>query len=174
MKKIFATIIALAMVLAMSVTAFAAEDTGNKPGDSQDIDVTAKTESSTTTPTVYSVDISWDSMTFTYSESGTKTWNPENHTFTTSTSGGWDKTTANVTVTNHSNATVDVAVTYSAVDGTGVTGTITNGTKTLAAGVENAYDAADKLVATLTISGEPTATVTSEGVKVGSITVKIS
>lgn len=175
MKKIFTIIIALAMVLTMSVTAFAAEDTGNKPGDTQTIDVTAKsTSSGTSEATVYSVDISWDSMTFTYSESGTKTWNPADHTYTTSTSGGWDKTTANVTVTNHSNAEVDVAVTYSAVDGTGVTGAITNGTKTLAAGVENAYASADSLVATLTISGEPTSAVNAEGVKIGSITVTIS
>lgn len=173
MKKIFATIIALAMVLSVGVTAFAAE-TGKQPGNSQNIDVTAKTVSTGTTPVVYSMDIAWDSMTFTYAESGTKIWNPTTHTFSTNTTGGWDKTTANITVTNHSNAAVNAAVTYSAVSGTGISGEITNGTKTLAAGVENAYDAADKLVATLTISGTPNNTITSEGVKIGAITVKIS
>lgn len=175
MKKIFTVIIALAMVMSMSLTAFAAEDTDNKPGDTQTIDVTAKaTSSGTSEATVYSVDISWDSMTFTYTESGTKVWNPANHTYSTRTSSGWDKTTAKVTVTNHSNASVDVSVTYSAVDDTGVDGAISNGTKTLAAGVENAYDAADKLEATLTISGTPNSTVDADGVKIGSITVTIS
>lgn len=175
MKKLFATIIALAMVLSMSVTAFAAEGsvTGQGAGD-KTIDVTAKYDKSTSTETVYNVDIKWDSMTFTYTESGTKVWNPATHTYTTSKTSGWDKTEANVTVTNHSNASVDVSVEYAPVAGTGVSGAVTNGSATLAAGVEGKPDEADSMTATLTISGTPNSTVTEDGVKIGTITIKIS
>lgn len=176
MKKFFATIIALAMVLSMSVTVFAADgsDTSNKPGESQSIDVTAKYNTSTSTEPVYSVDITWESMTFTFNESGAKIWNSDTHTYTTSTSSGWDKTTADVTVINHSNAAVNVSVEYTPVDGTGISGAITNGSATLAAGVEGKPDEADKLIATLGISGTPNSTITAAGVKIGSVTVKIS
>ena len=175
MKKLFASIIASAMVLSMSVTAFAAEGsaTGQGAGD-KTIDVTAKYDKSTSTEKVYNVDIEWDSMTFTYTEGGTKVWNPATHTYTTSTSSGWDKTEADITVTNHSNAAVTVSVEYAPVDGTGVSGAITNGSATLAAGVEGKPDEADKLTATLTISGTPNSTVTEDGVKIGTITIKIS
>ena len=175
MKKIFAAIIALTMVFSLSVAAFAVEgaDTGYKPGEDQSIDVTAKTETSSSTETVYSVDITWESMTFTYVESGTKVWDPGTHTYSTTTTGRWDKTEAKVTVTNHSNAEVTATVSYTAVEGTGITGSVANGTKTLAAGVENDYENADSLVATLTISGTPSSTVTEDGIVVGSITVTI-
>jgi len=108
-------------------------------------------------------------MTFTYNESGTKTWDASNHTYTTTMNGSWDKTTANVVVTNHSNKEVAVEVTYQAEENTGVTGTITNGTATLEAGVENGYDAADKLESTLTIAGKP-----NETGKIGTITITLN
>ena len=177
MKKIFAAIIALAMVFSLSVTAFAAEgsDTGIQPGESSSIDVTAKTESDTSTETKYSVDITWESMTFTYTEKGTKVWDPATHTYSTDTTGsGWDKTTAEITVTNHSNAEVTATVTYAEADqSSGITGTISNGSKTLASGVEGKYDDADSLEATLTISGTPADSVGADGVVIGQITVKI-
>lgn len=175
MKKLFATIISLAMVLSMGVTAFAAEGsaTGQGAGD-RTIDVTAKYDKSTSAETVYNVDITWESMSFTYTESGTKVWNPETHTYTTTTNGGWDKTEADITVTNHSNASVDVAVEYTAVEGTGISGSVANGSATLAAGVEGKPDEADKLIATLTISGAPNSTVTEAGVKIGTITIRIA
>ena len=176
MKKIFAAMIALAMVLSLSVAAFAAEgsNTGNKPGESQSIDVTAKTETSSSTETVYSVDITWESMTFTYVESETKVWDSATHTYSTTTTSGWDKTEAKITVTNHSNAAVTATVTYAASDeSSGITGTITNGTDTLDAGVENKPNEADSMVATLTISGTPTDSVDADGVVVGQITITI-
>ena len=32
--------------------------------------------------TVYSVDLTWEDMTFTYNESGARTWDPDTHTYT--------------------------------------------------------------------------------------------
>lgn len=176
MKRIFAFGLVLAMILSMSVTAFAAEGsgTGKKPGESQNIDVTAKTESNISAATVYSVDIEWESMTFTYVESGSKVWNPNTHAYSTSTESKWDRTESKITVTNHSNASVKVAVEYTPIEGNGVSGTISNGSATLNAGVENKPKEADKLEARLTISGTPNESVTDKGIKVGSVKVTIS
>ena len=170
MKKIITFAMALALVMSMAVPAYA-----YGPGDEKELDVTAKYNSSITTGTVYGVDIDWDSLTFTYNESGTKTWKPSDHSYTTDTQGGWDKTSANITVTNHSNAPVTVDMDYTtSTTGTGVTATLSGGSKTLAAGVENQYSAADSVTGKLTISGKPNSNVTASGITVGSITITIS
>lgn len=175
MKKFLSVMLVSALAMGMSVAAFAAEDKGNEPGDSQDIEVTAKYTTVSET-TVYSVDIEWEDMTFTYAETGTKTWNPDDHSYTNSTTGGWDKTTADVTATNHSNAAVNVEMEYTASEtDTGITGTLTTGSKTeLAAGVEDKYSEAASVTATLTISGTPNSNVAATGTAIGTITVKIS
>lgn len=166
------------MILSMSATAFAAEGSVTNQGiGDQTIDVTARYTVSTSSETVYSVDITWDNMIFTYSESSVRTWNPENHTYTANRSGGWNKTTADITVTNHSNADVTVKLTYTAdtANGnTGVTGTLSNAGGILAAGEEGKPDEAEQIISTLTISGTPNGNVTADGVRVGTITVTIS
>ena len=65
MKRVFTFLLALSLLMCSSVTAYAAEfpETVGK-NESAEIDVTAKYSSSTVTPTVYSVDISWSNMTF--------------------------------------------------------------------------------------------------------------
>lgn len=174
MKKMIATALALTLCLCMGTTALAADVNGAGLGAQDPIDVTAKYNDGATTPTVYSVDLKWDDMTFTYNASGTRTWNPDTHTYTDTTSAGWDKTTAEVTATNHSNAAVNVTVAYAQTGDYGVTGTLSNANFTLAAGVEGNYANAASDKATLTISGTPNSTVTAEGVTVGTITVTIS
>lgn len=170
MKKIITMVMALALILSMAVPAFA-----YGPGEGETLDVKAKYDSSTSTPPIYSVDIVWDSLTFTYTEKNTKTWQPKDHSYATSTEGGWDKTTATVTVTNHSNAAVTVAMAYTAATtNSGVTATLTGGSKTLAAGQENMASSADSVTGTLTISGKPNSSVTASGITVGSITITIN
>lgn len=176
MKRILAAVIAAFMVASMSGTALATggnSATGVGIGK-ESIDVTASYKPSGSVGTVYNVDIKWDSMKFTYTESSGQVWDPSTHTYSGSSSGKWDKTTADITVTNHSDSAVDVAITYTPTGDTGITGTITNGTATLQAGKIGKPNEADSMTATLKISGTPNSSVTEDGVKIGTITVKIS
>lgn len=59
---------------------------------------------------ITSVDIQWGSLAFTYEE--TKVWNPKTHIYETGEAGGWT-TEANgdqITIVNHSNRGLNVAV----------------------------------------------------------------
>ena len=170
MKKITALILALTLVMSMSITAFA---TTVGTGD-QDIDVKGKYLDNSTTPTIYSVDVTWGAMEFTYTESGAMTWNPADHTYTDSTSATCVANGNTVTVTNHSNAEVTASFAFNALTAYNtVTGSFDIASETLDAGVVDDYDAADKVVATLTLAGTLAETVT-DFTKVGTITVTIA
>ena len=169
MKKLSVLLVVLVM-LCMTVSAAAAEP-NIAPTEA---DVTAKYACETEIPEVYSVDISWSNLTFAYSETVVKNWNADTHTYTEEAEGEWDKTTATVTVVNHSNAEIDVAVAYTPVADTGITGSFDKTAVTLAAGEEGKVNEAPRMEAVLTISGTPTDAVTEEGIKVGAITVTIS
>lgn len=170
MKKATALILALILVMSLSTSALAATIT---TGD-QNIDVKGKYLDNTKTPTVYSVDVSWGAMQFTYTESGAMTWDPANHTYTDSTSGSWTANGNTVTVTNHSNAEVTATFVFEALDDyNDITGKFDVESEKLDAGVENGYDAADSVTAKLTLEGELAETVT-DYTKIGTITVKIA
>lgn len=166
MKKLVSLTLALALILSLSATAFASDLGGSQ-------DVTAKYEKTETEDPIHSVELNWGDLTFTYSETSKKTWNPNTHTYDTETTGNWDKTEANITVINHSNVKVAVAMSLKAVEGTGVEVQLTGGNDTLAAGVENDVDGAASVTGTLKISGTPNDTVTAAGIKVAEITVTI-
>lgn len=176
MKKLIATALALTMTLSLSTTALAAGKVdGADVGSKVPIDVTAKYNDSATEPTVYSVDLTWEDMTFTYNESGTRIWDPDTHTYTDTTSAGWDKVTAEVTATNHSNANVTVSFTYTPQGNTGVDASMTKSSFILDAGVESYPDdaATNSSALTITSSTKPNGSVTAKGVTIGTITVTI-
>lgn len=164
-KKITSLILALVLVLSLNATVFAA--------DTQSQDVTAKYEKTETEDPIYNVDIKWVDLTFTYSETTEKTWNPATHTYDEETTGSWDKTEAELVVANHSNVAVEVTMTLKPVEGTGVEVSLTGGSGTLAAGVEGDVEGAASVTGKLTVSGTPNDTVTAEGIKVGEVTVTI-
>ena len=166
MKKIITLLMALAMVMSLSVTAFASDLGGSK-------DVTAKYEQTEDEKPVYNVDLNWGDLTFTYTETVEKGWNPETHTYDTTTTGSWDKTETTITVTNHSNVSVDVSMSVTPVDGTGVDVSLTGGNATLAAGEVGNVSGAASVTGTIKVSGKPNSTVTEDGIKVASITVTI-
>ena len=175
MKKLIATALALTMTLSLSTTALAGGNVDGAGLGSQDINVTAKYNDGVKEPTVYSVDLTWEDMTFTYNESGTRIWDPDTHTYKDTTSDGWDKDTAVVTATNHSNANVTVSFTYTPQGDTGVTASMTKPSFILAAGVENRPNEAATNSSRLTIDGnsKPNGSVTAEGGTIGTITVTI-
>ncbi len=174
MRKTIKMILALATVMSMSTIAFATETVGQN--GSQNIDVIAKYSDTVTTPDVYSVDIEWEDMTFTYSEAGTMDWNPSTHAYTENVISGWDKESAEVTVTNHSNVAVDVTFAHAPITTYGVTTALSNtdSAVNLAAGVEHDVAGAASTTATLTVSGVPNEDVTETGIVVGTINVKIA
>lgn len=111
MKKALFHVLALALVLSLSVPAMAA-DVSTTNGSK---DVTATYVDDKTT--IYGVDIIWGSMEFTYTSSQDG-WNTESHSYANST-GAWTyEQGANIiTITNHSNAGIDVSPSWTADNG---------------------------------------------------------
>ena len=66
---------------------------------------------------VYSVDIAWTDMNFTYTGAGEGTWDPETHQYEGGTEASWTDSNASVTVINHSNAAVTVTASFEALPG---------------------------------------------------------
>lgn len=108
MKRLIAMTMALATL--MSTSAFAA---GTGAGDHA-TDVTATfVDGNDASPIVYSVDITWDELGFTYYEASSATWDPVNHKYNSdSRAAGWDANDkASVEIVNHSNT--DILATFS-------------------------------------------------------------
>ena len=174
MKKLLTAVLTFALALSLCVPAFAAT-TVTENGGKQEIDVNAKYVDSVDTATVYNVDVSWGAMEFTYTVSGTKTWNPETHTYEVSTSGAWTASSNEITVTNHSNTAVKADFTFEKETGFDtVTDSFTQNSFTLPSAEGKAIsDAAliGKTALTLggTLSSDKTALT-----RVGKVTVKIS
>ena len=68
---------------------------------------------------VYSVDIVWGSMEYTYTGAGEGVWDPSTHTFSGGAAAVWscEEDADKITVTNHSNAAVDATLSYTAKSG---------------------------------------------------------
>lgn len=114
MRKLFAISIAAALALLTGVAVFAESSEKTISGnESQSINVIAKRTDTTENNVVYSVDMKWDDMTFTYHEKSTRVWNPTDHTYSEKITGEWDKNTADILVANHSNADVGYTLTCS-------------------------------------------------------------
>lgn len=192
MKKILAVLLVFAMTMALALPAFADEPTtggsttGQTAGDST-INISGRydnTQQSQEAPVV-STDIVWDStMKFTYTKPSPGTWNDQTHQYEGQTYGGWDDTEKMpITVTNHSDVYINVALTFAKTcneDIYGVfftkdnTGNYTPIIESNAFGLESAVGKskteADSKVLYLGIEGDP---ITNEG-KIGTVTVTIA
>lgn len=172
MKKRLTAILVITM-MAIPFNAFAAEDTITSQNDSRNIDVHAKYVDGTSSPDVYSVDVTWGAMEFTYSASGVRLWNPSTHQYTDVPSSSWSASGNTVTVTNHSNRNVNTDFTYTKAPGfNDVSGAFSVDTHTLSAGVIGDVAGADSVTTILTLSGALADSVTSF-TKVGSVTVTL-
>lgn len=183
MKKTLALLLTLAMVLSLAIVPAAAATTTNNIttiGGTATHDVTAtyKTSSgSTGGSTVYSVDITWGDMAFTYTAGSAGTWDPNTHSLTGGTGGAWAPDTSDgnkITVTNHSNAGVTASLTYTAETAfSDITGSFSKTSLSLATAAGTTVANAPSDYTTLSFFGA-LASDTLTGTKIGTITVTLS
>lgn len=171
----------LALTVGCAGTAFAASGTStlSTSDGKQDVPVTG-TYRGDNPEAVYSVDVVWDDMTFTYTTTGTSEWQPDTHTYTINGgTGTWAAagggTSAGITATNHSNAAVKAAFAFAEDPNTvgDYTGSLSNAGKQLAAGVENDPDGADNVTSELSFTGTLGVENTTDA-NLGTLTVQLS
>ena len=122
---------------------------------------------------VYSVDIAWTDMNFTYTGAGEGTWDPETHQYSGSSEGAWTASNDSITVTNHSNAAVKATAKFEADSGyESTTMTFGNNEATVATAVGTEVASAPS--ATITVTPGGTLADTANGGKIGTITVTIA
>lgn len=166
--------IALTIAMLASTSAFAAEVNNDAGTDTAVVKATL-VEGRDASPIVYSVEIEWETMEFTYYEESAATWNPSTLKYDTGYQAeGWDPSDkASVTISNSSNTDILATFTYeanagyesakmnftanelyvaSADDGNG-TGSVKTGTSTVTPGgkLESAADNAEIGNITITI-----------------------
>ena len=167
MRKII-TILALVLTVALctSFAASAATISGlNTASEDANVTVNPKAEDKTA---VYSVDVTWTDVAFTYS-AGTTTWNPSTHEYDAAgAAASWTDNQGTVTVTNHSNAAVTATVRFEKSGNVDVA--IENAEIDLPSAEGKDTKAAELTdTATLTASGTPTASG-----KIGTVKVTIA
>lgn len=188
-KKVLSVICATLVACSLSIPAFAAEQGPDAGSDNitdlsgnSIIDVQIGATLIEESP-AYSVDVTWQSMAFTYTDAQ-KTWSTADHTWS-SEEGSWNQKESTITVINHSSAAVDVSAAYEPVTenefelGTafkGVTVAFDDfGTKQLQAGDpenKSGVDGDNMTTAKVSVSGEPTENI-SEAI-VGKVTVTVA
>lgn len=172
MKKTVFVILTIALLCAMPMSAFAASPITSKGGsDSAPVKGTYVAGGSAT---VYSVDIAWGSMEFTYTDASEGVWDPQTHTYSGATEAAWTCADGanSITVTNHSNAGVTAALSFEHADGyNGISGTFTANTLVLETAVGTERDAAPSKSAELKLSGALTSG--TEDATIGTVTVTL-
>ena len=177
MKKKLALVLTLAMVFSLApLSAYADTITGLGGTASCDVKATYVTGSSGGAGTkVYSVDIVWGDMAFTYTEEA-GVWNPATHETTGAGGGIWsvNNTDGNkIKVTNHSNAAVTATFSYAAAPGyDSISGSFDKTTLNLATAVDTEVSNAPSDTAALTLTGA-LASSTAANTTIGTITVTL-
>lgn len=178
MKKKTALVLTLAMVFSLAPLSAYADTIGTAGGTaSHDVTATYRADSSGGAGgTVYSVDITWGDMAFTYTaEAGI--WDPTTHKTTDAEGGVWtvDKEGGNtITVTNHSNTGVTAAFSYAPASGfEGINGSFDKDSLALETAVGTEVANAPKGTAALTLTGALDSTTTAN-TTIGTITVTLN
>ena len=175
-KNVFSIMLCLVLLLSMSTTAYATETiTGGTSAT-----VTGTIEPLEEAATVYSVDIQWGSLEFTY-EVPAQVWDTETHTYKSPDDAipQWvcEDGANQVTVVNRSNAGIDVTVTTDMGE-SGITADVDNGTFTLESADATITDTVTTGTetsnsATITLSGE-LASDHEAGSAIGTVTVTLA
>lgn len=174
MKRMMSVFLALALVLCMGMTVFAADITTLEGSAAEDVKATYQAGGSSAT--IYSVDVTWGSMEYTYTAAGEGTWLPSTHAYEGATEAAWScATDANkITVTNHSNTALAAALSYTAeASYSAISGSFGNSTLNLATAVGTTIEEAPTANTALTLSGALSSSVTTS-TKIGSVTVILS
>ena len=154
LRRILTMVFVAAFALALSLEGAALGAVGD--GGSQKNPVTVEVDQSEV-GTIYSVDMVWDSLNFVY-DLGAGTWDPLSHTVSGG-SAAWQDTSANIVVTNHSNAAVSISAAFSGASQSAtkndVTATLTNHDFDLAAGQLNKPQEAAQNTIQVDVSGTP-------------------
>ena len=196
MKKFVSMIMALAMVCALSVTAFAVDFndkdvTGGNATASTNVTATISGDGQGATTNVYSVVLTWTTVgTLAYNKGNyTYVWNPSTHKYdeaTGSVKASWTTPEASVviTVTNHSDKPVTASAEYKTIANGTVTSTMAwdetnpNGSIELEDATNNGAAAPGNDTAgaevTKTIKGTISVNGVPEKADIGTITVTIA
>lgn len=172
MKKFLSILMALTMVGAVSVSASAETVTEN--GGESTANVKGTYVAAKTTPTVYSVDVAWGSMEFTYTDEYIGDWDPSTHKYIHSIPASWScDTGANkVTVTNHSNTAVTATLSYSQKpEYTAISGDFSKTQLDIPSAVNTEVTAAPNASSLLSLSGDLSKG--TSNITVGTVTVSI-
>ena len=177
MKKKTALVLTLAMVFSLAPLSAYAETISSAGGTAScDVKATYTTDTSGGTGgTVYSVDIAWGDMAFTYTAAA-GVWDPKTHTTTSSTGGVWTVNNTDgdkITVTNHSNTAVTATINYTPASGyEGITGSFDKTSLDLATAVGTEVSNAPKATAALSLDGALDSA-TAANTTIGTITVTL-
>lgn len=113
MKKSVLITTCLLLIAALSLPAFAQDQTKVTVGGDYNIPIATTVYKGTVKSDVISMDIRWDAMSFSYREQSVGTWNTVTHKYegaVTAEEAGWEKTKRQLSVTSHSN--IPVVATY--------------------------------------------------------------
>lgn len=180
MKKRFVLVLTLAIALAMVAIPCFALSSGSESHDVK-AKYQANSGSGGTGNIVYSVDITWGAMEFTYTQGEAGAWLPEEHRYADDGESVWSSDSNTITVKNHSNAAVTATLSYTAAAGyTGITGSFTetsgtanDGVLSLPTAVGTTYTNAPTATATLMLSGA-LASNTPKETTIGTVKVTLS
>ena len=117
MKKIISFVLAAAMLISLGITAFAADIEAADGSASGEVTATY-VPSTSVGGTVFSVDVTWTNLQFTYNEGSEPTWDAEQHKYVGETvAPSWAESAEQITVTNHSNTNIVATASYEAETG---------------------------------------------------------
>lgn len=168
MKKIIAATLALTLSMSMGNLVYAVED------KSADIRATYQAGKENT-DTVYSVDVKWGSLEYTYSSGVTKSWDPTTLKYNeASGTSSWtcQEGADQITVTNNSNADITASLAYDETD-SNIAGTFTKSKIGLKSAEGTNVGESPSETTTLSLKGALSDT-TAEKKEIGNVTVTIS